>query len=100
MIDPGARIELLHAAADRPDTGAVLLDVVLGYGAHPDPAAELAPVCAELLAAGGPPIVVHVLGTEADPQGLSRQRDALRAAGCVVAPTGARAALAAAAIVL
>jgi FdrA protein len=100
MIDLGGRIELLHESAARADTGAVVLDVVLGYGAHPDPAAELAPVCAELLAAGGPPIVVHVLGTEADPQGLSRQRDQLRAAGCVVAPTGARAALASAAIVL
>jgi FdrA protein len=100
MIDPAARIELLHEVAARPDTGAVLLDVVLGYGSHPDPAAELAPICAEIASGGGPPIVVHVLGTDADPQGLSRQQDQLRAAGCVVAPTGARAALAAAAIVL
>jgi FdrA protein len=41
-----------------------------------------------------------VLGTDADPQDLTRQRDQLRAAGCTLAPTGARAALAAAAIVL
>ena len=36
-----------EAAAADPATGTVLLDVVLGYGAHPDPAAELAPVIAD-----------------------------------------------------
>jgi FdrA protein len=42
--------------------------------------------------------VVYVLGTDKDPQGLDRQSEAFRHAGCLVAPTGARAALAAAAI--
>ena len=37
MIDPAARIELLRAHAAEPDVAAVLLDVVLGHGAHPDP---------------------------------------------------------------
>jgi FdrA protein len=100
MIDPGARIKLLREVTAEADVGVVLLDAVLGYGAHDDPASELAPVCAEIVASGGPSVVVYVLGTEADPQQLSRQRERFREAGCVIAPTGARAALAAAAIAL
>lgn len=98
MIDPAARIELLCRAGADPAVAAVVLDVVLGHGAHPDPAAELAPVCAEVGAAGGPRIVVYVLGTGADPQGLERQRRAFTDAGCLVTETAARASLAAAAI--
>ena len=40
MIDPAARVELLAARRDDPSVAAVLLDVVLGDGAHPDPAAS------------------------------------------------------------
>ncbi len=99
MIDPEARLELLRAHADEPDVAVVLLDVVLGYGAHPDPASLLAPACAELARPDGPRIVVYLLGTEGDPQDLGQQRTRFAAAGAIVAPTGARAALAAAAIV-
>lgn len=98
MIDPEARIELLREHGDDPDVAAIILDVVLGYGAHPDPAAELAPVCAEISANGGPRVVTYVLGTEQDPQGFAAQRAAFADAGCVVTETAARAALAAAAI--
>jgi len=51
---------------------------VLGHGAHPDPAAALAP------ALTGRPAVVALIGTEADPQGLSRQRVAFETAGARV----------------
>lgn len=98
MIDPEARIEHLRATAEDPAVGVILLDIVLGYGAHPDPAAELAPLCAEIIGRGGPRIVVYVLGTEQDPQGLERQRAAFADAGAIVTRTAARAALAAAAI--
>ena len=98
MIDPQARIELLREQGADPAVAAIVLDVVLGHGAHPDPAAELAPICAEITAARGPCIVVYVLGTDQDPQGLDRQRDAFRRAGCLVTETAARASLAAAAI--
>ena len=43
--------------------------------------------------------MAYVLGTDRDPQGFERQRGVMRQAGCVVAGTGARAALAAAALV-
>ena len=59
------------------DVAVVLLDVVLGHGSHPDPAGELAPVCAEIIADGsGPQVVAYVLGTDGDPQGWDRQRAA------------------------
>jgi len=52
MIDPGLRNERFRREAADPGTGVVLLDVVLGYGAHPDPAGELAPLIGQALAAG------------------------------------------------
>ncbi len=98
MIDPDARLELLDAAARRSDVAVILIDIVLGHGAHHDPASIFAPVCERIAASGGPVIVAYVLGTRGDPQGLEAQRARLGAAGCVVAPTAARAALAAAAL--
>jgi FdrA protein len=99
MIDPEARIEHLRVEGARPDVAVVLLDVVLGYGSHDDPAGRLAPVCAEIRAGGrGPAVVAYVLGTDGDPQGLDAQRATLVEAGCIVPPTAGRAALAAAAL--
>jgi FdrA protein len=98
MIDPQARIEMLREVGADPDVAAIVLDVVLGHGAHPDPAAELAPECARIAADGGPVVVVYVLGTDKDPQHRERQRAAFADAGCLVTATAARASLAAAAI--
>ena len=71
----------------------LLLDVVLGYGADPDPAAALVPaLSAARDAAEHPlPVVVALVGTEADPQGWSRQADALAAAGAAVFASNAAA---------
>ncbi|MDN5747255.1 MAG: protein FdrA [Pseudonocardia sp.] len=99
MIDPEARLEWLRSDGADPDVAVIVLDVVLGHGSHPDPAGELAPVCADIIAGGGPRIVVYVLGTDQDPQGFEAQRRVFTEAGCVVTDTAARAALAAAAIV-
>jgi FdrA protein len=101
MIDPEARIELMREHAADPATAVLLVDVVLGHGAHPDPADVLAPVCAEALAAPHrPQVVAYVLGSRHDPQGEAGQRRRLEEVGCVVPRTAARAALAAAAIAL
>ena len=81
MIDHRLRLEAIGRAR-----GLVYLDVVLGHGAHPDPAAELAP------ALEGRPAVVVLIGTEADPQGLARQRAAFEAAGARVHLSNSRAA--------
>jgi FdrA protein len=99
MIDPEARIEHLRDVGARPDVAVVLLDVVLGYGAHDDPAGRLAPICADIWAGGaGPAVVAYVLGTDSDPQDLAGQREKLVEAGCIVPQTAGRAALAAAAL--
>lgn len=98
MIDAEARIDVLRQHAADEQVACLILDIVLGYGAHPDPASVLAPVCAELMSGGGPQVVAYVLGTEQDPQRLSAQRDALVEAGCIVSETAARASLAAAAV--
>ena len=89
MIDYGPRLERIRDAAAAPDTAAILIDVVLGTGAHEDPAAALAPVIGEF---DGPVAVGSVCGTEADPQRLSRQEAALREAGTIVARSNAQAA--------
>jgi FdrA protein len=94
MLDPAARVEHIRREADDPSTAVILLDVVLGHGSHPDPASILAPACADATRrSGGPAVVAYVLGTDADPQGLAGQRGRLAEAGCLLAPTGARAAL-------
>ncbi len=84
MIDQSLRLEHL-AAAKEP---VLLLDVVLGYGAHPDPASELAPVIADKDAH----VIVALCGAAADPQGLEQQRSQLEAAGAVVTRSNAHAA--------
>jgi FdrA protein len=94
MIDPGLRNERFRREAADPETGVVLLDVVLGYGAHPDPAGELAPLIEQALAGrpGGLSVVVSLCGAAADPQGLDGQAAALRAAGALVTRSSAQAA--------
>lgn len=98
MIDAEARVELLREHGHDPQVAAIILDVVLGYGANPDPAGVLAPVCEAVMANGGPQIAAYVLGTEHDPQGFAAQREQLVHSGCIVTETAARASLAAAAI--
>jgi FdrA protein len=104
MIDCRLRNERILAAAEDPSTAVILLDVVLGYGAHPDPAGETAPAIEEAqrrAGAGGRhlAVVASVCGTPADPQGLERQEARLRAAGVLLTPTNAAAARAAAQVV-
>jgi FdrA protein len=99
MIDPEARMEYLRRQAQDPSIAAVLLDVVIGDGANANPASVLAPVAAEVVRSGAV-VIVHVLGTERDPQGFHAQRGVFKQAGCIVTETAARAALASAALVL
>lgn len=89
MIDPSLRMERIAAEAADPTCGVLLLDLVLGHGAHPDPAGELAEAiraAKETARSAGRelPVVVSLTGTEADPQGLSRTAETLVAAGASV----------------
>ena len=103
MIDGTLRREWILRAADDPTTAVILLDVILGYGAHPDPAGELLPAIQQATRqarAGGRhlAVVASVCGTEQDPQRRSAQIDALRAHDVIVMPSNAQAASLAAAI--
>ena len=96
MIDPSLRLERIRAEAADPSCGVLLLDLVLGHGAHPDPATDLADaVRAARATAGGEgrelPVVVSVTGTEADPQGLESSARLLAGAGATVLLSNAEA---------
>jgi FdrA protein len=89
MLDNDLRVKRIMAEAADPQVAVLLLDVVLGDGAHPDPAADLAPAVQAALARAAQEgrtlaVIAAVVGTDADPQGLDRQADALRAAGAQV----------------
>lgn len=104
MIDPTLRNQALVEAADDPSIGVILFDVILGHGAHPDPAGQLeAPLggVATRARRSGRQVglVAHVLGTELDPQGLVRQEQVLREAGALVFPANDAAARAAARLI-
>lgn len=104
MIDPSTRIERIAAEANDPSTAVILLDIVLGYGAHADPAGALVPAIrdAQTTATRGGrhlPVVAFVCGTEDDPQRRFAQEEKLCAAGALVAPSSTAAARLAGAIV-
>jgi FdrA protein len=80
MIDPSLRLEHLAQAASDDETAVILLDVVLGHGAEPDPASALARALEPIRQ----PVVVAVIGTRADPQDLARQVRVLADAGAEV----------------
>lgn len=92
MIDPAVRDQPMIEALERTDLAVLLVDVVIGYGAHADPAGHLAALVTAHRTEGGPAIIASVTGTEADPQRRSAQAAKLEAAGIAVAPSNADAA--------
>jgi len=91
MIDQRIRLEHLATFAADLETGVILLDVVLGYGAHPDPAPELAPAIADAVR-NDVAVVVSLCGTRADPQDRDRQAALLHETGASVFLSNAAAA--------
>ncbi len=89
MLDNDLRIRRMEKEAADPTVAVILLDVVLGYGAHPNPAGELAPAIARLRARAAAEgryleVVAVVSGTDEDPQNLAAQIQRLKEAGAVV----------------
>jgi FdrA protein len=89
MIDPGLRLKRLQEEASNPQVGVILLDMVLGYCSHPNPAEVYAPTIAgalEQAASEGRSLsfVISLCGTEGDPQHLSTQAARFREAGAEV----------------
>lgn len=95
MIDPRLRNERIQKEVADPETAVVLLDCVLGYGSHEDPAGEIVSAIAqanELLNNREVAYVASVTGTEKDPQVRSNQIKKLESVGVIVLPTNAQAA--------
>ncbi|MDA1330077.1 MAG: acyl-CoA synthetase FdrA [Chloroflexi bacterium] len=85
MMDNDLRIRRMKEEAEDPEVGMILLDVVLGEGAHADPASELAPVMQTLKKARKDlDFVVLVVGTDEDPQDSGAQVEAFEKAGAKV----------------
>ncbi|MDF2485104.1 MAG: FdrA family protein [Herbinix sp.] len=96
MIDPSLRAERVITDGKDSECAIIMVDCVIGYGSHDNPAKELsdsirvAKVSAE--AEGRHLLVVaSVCGTEGDPQSLSRTQRQLMDAGAVVLPSNAQA---------
>jgi len=104
MIDPALRLQYLARAAQDPETAVILMDIVLGFCAHPNPAAAHVPAISQVRATAAAagrslPVIISLCGTEGDPQRLSMQRKALEAAGALVYESNVAAASAAASFV-
>ena len=89
MMDNELRIRRLLDEAKDPEVAVIMLDVVIGYGSHENPASELAPAIArakEIAREAGRylEVVAVVTGTEEDPQKLSTQIEQLQKAGAWV----------------
>lgn len=96
MIDPEVRVNKLAEVLKDESTGVILLDVVLGYGSHPDMAGALAPSIKEALEAAKETnrelyVIGSVVGTENDPQNYEEAVKTLEDAGVIVEASNARA---------
>lgn len=97
MIDNDLRIRRLQQEARDPEVAVIMLDVVIGYGAHPDPAAELGKAIVQARKAAADEgreiiFISSVTGTEQDPQNLTRTTETLKDAGVHVLNSNAAAA--------
>jgi FdrA protein len=104
MLDMTLRAQRIAQEALDPEVAVILLDIVLGEGAHPDPAGALAPAIGEArrrAAVSGRELIVvaSVCGTDEDPQDRAHQVRVLETAGTLVEGSNARASALAAAIV-
>ena len=98
MIDPSNRIAQFRKEANNPEVAVILLDFVLGYGAHEDPVGVMAD---EIIRAKEQAskegrhleVIGYVLGTDQDTQGLTAQLAKLEATGATYASSMQNAAL-------
>ncbi|MDD3401137.1 MAG: acyl-CoA synthetase FdrA [Eubacteriales bacterium] len=96
MIDPSLRAERVITDAADPTCAVIMVDCVIGFGSHEDPAADLADAIVEGKALAQREgrhlcVVAAVCGTEGDPQCLSVTQKKLRDAGAIVLPSNAQA---------
>ncbi len=97
MIDPSLRSQRIIDEASDDGTAVILTDCVIGYGAHENPAQDLADSIEKAKQDASKngrhiSVVVSVCGTDADPQSLTNSRETLQKAGAIVMPSNAQAA--------
>jgi succinyl-CoA synthetase alpha subunit len=98
MIDPSTREDRIRLEMEDREVAVMMLDMVLGYGSHPDPAGaileSLREAKAKAAAAGGYlSIIASITGTEGDFQGVDDQRRKLQSIGVVVMPSNYQASM-------
>jgi FdrA protein len=92
MIDPAVRDEALTEALIDPDVAVIIVDIILGFGAHHDPAGHFVESISRR-GEDGPVIIASVTGTDADEPSRFSQVNRLKEAGVFVSPSSADAAL-------
>lgn len=94
MIDPETRGDFFKSHIDS-SVAVVLFDLVLGYGAHEDPAKAICDSINELKGRLGkmPIIVASITGTSEDYQGYEKSLNSLEEVGVIVKDSNAQAAL-------
>lgn len=93
ILDYRIRTDFIRRLKAWPEGGILLLDLILGLGAHSDPASEIIGALNDLSKERRESLVVvaSLCGTTADPQGLESQAAQLGAAGVTVLPSNAQA---------
>jgi FdrA protein len=100
MIDPTIRNEKIVREAKDDETAVILLDFVIGYGSHKDPAGVALKAIEEARAISTNIVIIaYVCGSENDFQGLQKQKDILTSAGVIIADSNAQAARVAAEVI-
>ena len=85
MIDPEVRINKFKEYAEKENTGVILFDVVLGYGAHEDMTGALLPIIQEIKSTHpGVHFIATVVGTNQDPQNYQKAVLRLKEVGVLV----------------
>jgi FdrA protein len=87
MLDTTLREQLFEHEASDPNVAVILLDIVIGYGSHSDPAGVFADLVRKHLI-----VISSVCGTEEDPQNSLTQERKLQETGVIVMPSNAAAA--------
>jgi succinyl-CoA synthetase alpha subunit len=98
MIEPSIRGERLLKEIEDLEVAVILMDIVLGYGSHIDPAGTILESITEAKKraekrGGYLSVVTSITGTERDFQNLKEQKERLERIGCVVMPSNAQASM-------
>jgi len=92
MIDPSTRVERILRESEDPEVAILLLDVVIGYGSHADPAGAILAALDEARRkaqerGGYLPVIASVIGTPGDFQSYQQTFEKLESIGCIVMPS-------------